>query len=427
MRLSKAVVCGGLILAGAAQANAGMVDAKLLDMLLANGQITKAQHDELSADLAREQRAEKRETKEYAKEKDFVAFQQAAGWAANTKFAGDMRVRQETIDVDGEPDFTGSRNKDRQRIRARLGAFSKPNPEVETGIQVASGNSADRRSTNQDMNDYFDKKSVWLDLAYINYTPVAVPGLKAFAGKMKQPWMSMGDVIWDGDINPEGLAASYTKKDGTTTFFGTGGYFVLKDAVDSEGYEIDNDLGMYQLQGGVAFDVTDSARWTLGASVYDFNNDKYGSTSSFRANGNTTDKFGLGEIFTQLDVIGLPLPLSLYGQYVQNYESRDFGTFEDGGEDTAFLVGFRTNIAGVSFDYNYRDVEANAVVGGFTDSDFAVGYTNSSGHKLKLKYDFMKNFSIGATYFMAESDAVSSQKLKNVDADTLHIDLEAKF
>ena len=81
----------------------------------------------------------------------------------------------------------------------------------------------------------------------------------------------------------------------------------------------------------------------------------------------------------------------------------------------------------MAFDYNYRDVDANGVVGGFTDSDFAVGYTNSSGHKLKLKYDFMKNFSIGATYFMAESDAVSSQKLKGVDADTLHVDLEAKF
>lgn len=427
MRLSKAVACGGLILAGAAQANAGSVDAKLLDMLKANGSISAAQHAELSADLAREAREEKRAAKAVVKEKDFVAFRQAAGWAESTRLTGDMRVRQETIDIDGEPDFKDSRDKDRQRIRARLGAFTKVNSEVETGIQVASGSGADRRSTNENMDNYFDKKAVWLDLAYISYVPVAVPGLKTFAGKMKQPWMSMGDVIWDGDINPEGFAAGYTKKSGTTTFFGSGGYYTLKDAVDSEGFEIDNDLGLYQAQVGVAFDVTDSARWTIGASVYDFNNDKYGSTTSFRANGNTTDQFGLGEIFTQLDVIGLPLPLSIYGQYVQNYEARDFLAFEDGGEDTAFLVGLRTNVAGIAFDYNYRDVEANAVVGGFTDSDFAVGFTNSSGHKLKLKYDFMKNFSIGATYFMAESDAVSSQKLQDADADTIHVDLEAKF
>jgi hypothetical protein len=418
-----------LILAGAAQANAGSVDAKLLDMLKANGSISAAQHAELSADLAREAREEKRAAKAVVKEKDFVAFRQAAGWAESTRLTGDMRVRQETIDIDGEPDFTGSRDKDRQRIRARLGAFTKVNSEVETGIQVASGNGADRRSTNENMDNYFDKKAVWLDLAYISYVPVAVPGLKTFAGKMKQPWMSMGDVIWDGDINPEGFAAGYTKKNGTTTFFGSGGYYTLKDAVDSEGFEIDNDLGLYQAQVGVAFDVTDSARWTVGASVYDFNNDKYGSTSSFRANGNTTDKFGLGEIFTQLDVIGLPLPLSIYGQYVQNYEARDMAAtrIDDSDEDTAYLFGLRTNIEGVAIDYNYRDVDANGVVGGFTDSDFAVGYTNSSGHKLKIKYDFMKNFSIGATYFMAESDAVSSLKLLDTEADTLHVDLEAKF
>jgi Putative porin len=364
------------------------------------------------------------------KEKDFVAFKQLAGWAASTAFTGDMRVREENIDVEGEPDFTGSRDKDRQRIRARLGAFSQINPEVKTGIQVASGNGADRRSTNENLDNYFDKKAVWLDLAYINYLPSQVVGLSTFAGKMKQPWMALGDVIWDSDINPEGIAGVYTKKNGTTTFFGSGGYYVLKDAVDSEGYEFSHDLALYHAQLGMAFDPTDSVRLTLGGSVYDYNKDRYGSTSSFRANGNTTDKFGLGELFTQIDVIGLPLPLSLYGQFVQNYDARDVAAtknFDDADEDTAYLFGLRTNLGGVAVDYNYRDVEANAVVGGMTDSDFAVGYTNSSGHKLKLKYDIMKNFAIGATYFMAESDAVSSRKLLDVDADTLHIDLEAKF
>ena len=48
----------------------------------------------------------------------------------------------------------------------------------------------------------------------------AVPGLKAFAGKMKQPWMSVADAMWDGDINPEGFAGSYKKSFGTTNVFG---------------------------------------------------------------------------------------------------------------------------------------------------------------------------------------------------------------
>lgn len=423
----KKALLGSVIVACAAQAEAGMVDAKLLDMLLANGSITKAQHTELSADLAREARAESKKTRDLVAEKDFIAFRQLAGWAESTALRGDMRVRHEGIDIEGEPDFTKSRNKDRQRLRARLGAFTRINPEVETGIQIASGNGADRRSTNENLDNYFDKKAVWVDLAYINYNPVAVAGLKTFAGKMKQPWMSMGDVIWDGDINPEGIAASYTKKNGTTTFFGSGGYYTMKDAVDGDGFEFENDLSLYHLQGGAAFDAGDSVRLTLGASLYEFDNEEFGSTSSFRTNGNTTDRFGLYELFAQMDVIGLPLPLSVYGQYVRNHDARDFGTAFDGGEDTAFLIGLRTNVAGLAIDYNYRDVEANAVVGGMTDSDFAAGYTNSSGHKIKVKYDILKNFAIGATYFMAESDVASSTGLTDADVDTLHIDLEAKF
>ncbi len=423
----KKALLGSVIVACAAQAEAGMVDAKLLDVLLANGSITKAQHTELSADLAREARAESKKTKDLVAEKDFVAFRQLAGWAESTALRGDMRVRHEGIDIEGEPDYTKSRDKDRQRLRARLGAFTRINPEVETGIQIASGNGADRRGTNENLDNYFDKKAVWVDLAYINYNPVAVTGLKTFAGKMKQPWMSMGDVIWDGDINPEGLAASYTKKNGTTTFFGSGGYYTMKDAVDGDGFEFENDLSLYHLQGGAAFDAGDSVRLTLGASLYEFDNEEFGSTSSFRTNGNTTDRFGLYELFAQMDVIGLPLPLSVYGQYVRNDDARDFGTALDGGEDTAFLIGLRTNIAGLVIDYNYRDVEANAVVGGMTDSDFAAGYTNSSGHKIKVKYDILKNFAIGATYFMAESDVASSTGLTDADVDTLHIDLEAKF
>lgn len=439
MRISTAGIYGSLLLAAAAQVNAGMVDAKLLDMLKANGQITAAQHAELSADLAREQRKEKQEAKELVKEKDFVAFRQAAGWAAKTTFTGDMRVRNETIDLEGQPD---AKDKDRQRLRARLGAITKVNPEVEAGIQVATGNSGDRRSTNQDMDGYFDKKSVWLDLGYINYNPVQVPGLKTFAGKMKQPWMSVADAMWDGDINPEGFAASYKKNYGTTTVFGSGGYYVLDDNVDGEGVAYDHDLNLWAFQVGAGFDMGDSVRMTAGLSVNEFGNESQplelvdDKPVALRGNGNTTDRFQLWELFGQMDVIGLPLPLSLYGQYIQNTEARDLvarsepdvaPTFYDGGsEDTAWVFGIRTNIAGIALDYNYRDVEANGVVGTLTDSDFAAGYTNSSGHKLKAQYDFLTNFNIALTYFMAESDA-ASKGVDDAEVDTFHVDLNAKF
>ena len=49
-----------------------------------------------------------------------------------------MRVRHENVKIDGESD---GKNKDRQRIRARLGAYTEINPQVNTGIRIATGGS----------------------------------------------------------------------------------------------------------------------------------------------------------------------------------------------------------------------------------------------------------------------------------------------
>jgi hypothetical protein len=442
MRNPTAALCGSLLLAAASNVSAG-VDAKLLDMLLANGSITKAQHTELMGDLAKEQRVEKRSDKEKLDKDEFVAFQQLAGWAAGTKLTGDMRVRNDYINVDDRLKNSGS-DQDRQRIRARIGAITQVNPQVEMGIQIASGSSADRRSTNQTMIDYFDRKPIWLDLGYVDYHPVQVPGLKLFGGKMKQPWIAIADVAWDGDINPEGFAAQYVRKFGTNTLTSSASYMILKDNVDSDGVEWEHDLSLLEGQIAYAFDIGDM-RLTLGGTVNEFGNETQlfgGPAVALRGNGNTTDTFQLWEAFSQLDVIGLPVPLSLYGQYIENAEARDLtvrdaagnitaGPFEDGGEDTAWLFGVRTNIGGIAFDYNYRDVERNAVVGTLTDSDFAAGFTGSSGHKLKAQYDILKNFNVTLTWFETESDVAShtSNLLSHDKSDvrTIMLDLNAKY
>jgi hypothetical protein len=411
-------LCGGLLLAAAVPAHAA-VDAKLLDMLLANGSISAAQHAELKADLVSEQAAS-----EQAGSEQVATLQDKLAWALKTQLQGDVRVRYENIHIEDEPD-NGGRDKDRQRIRARLGAYTEINPEVDTGIRIASGSSNDARSTNQSLEDYFSKKDLWLDLAYIDYHPEAVAGLHVIGGKMKQPWEAVGDIVWDGDINPEGAAVTYSTDLGGAELFGSAGYFVLDDAVDGEGVEFKHDARLYSGQVGTRIAATDYIKLMLGGSIYAYDNDEDASAlvSSFlMANGNTTDEFRLYEAFAQVDFTGLPLPLSLYGQYVKNGAAR--GVDED--QDQAWLVGFVTKLVGVKLDYNYRDVQRNGVVGGFTDSDFAAGYVGSRGHKLKAKYDLSKNFSVGATYFMADSD-VASRFIDDASVDTLQVDFEAKF
>ncbi|WP_285416955.1 putative porin [Pseudomonas sp. efr-133-TYG-5] len=431
-----AALCGGLLLAMSVPASAA-VDAKLLDMLKANGSISQAQYVELQAELAKDQKAQQiaqqaqQETNEQVaavakKTNEQSAFDQKLAWAAKTQFKGDVRIRQETVKIDGESN-NGGRDKDRQRIRARLGAYTEINPQVDTGIRIATGGGDDARSTNQDMDNYFDKKQIWLDLGYIDYHPDAIKNLHVIGGKMLQPWVSMGDVIWDSDINPEGLAVTYKYPLGSSAeLFGSLGNYTLKDNVDGEGVQFRHDLRLTAGQLGSRFAITDNLKLTLGGSVYAYQNDEdsrctgTSTPCALSVNGNSANnEFRLYEGFSQIDIGGLPMPLSFYGQYVKNNDAVT-------DADTAWLVGAKSKVFGLNLDYNYRDVQRDAVVGAFTDSDFANGTTGSRGHKFKVGYDIDKNFAIGATYFLTKAD-FSSRTQRDADTNTLQLDAEAKF
>ncbi|MGE8187168.1 putative porin [Pseudomonas sp. NPDC086278] len=434
-----AALCGGLLLAMSVPASAA-VDAKLLDMLKANGSITNAQYSELQAELARDQkdqqiaRQAQQETNEQIaatakKTTELSTFDQKLAWAAKTQFKGDVRFREETVHNDGVPN---NKDQDRQRIRARLGAYSEINPQVDTGIRIATGSNDDARSTNQDLNNYFDKKSIWLDQGYVDYHPDAIKNLHIVGGKMPQQWVSMGDIIWDSDINPEGLALTYKYPLGSSAeLFGSAGHYTLKDNVDGEGVQFKHDLRLYAGQLGARFAITDNLKMTLGGSLYAYDNDDNSACPTtgtvtapcaLAVNGNSPgEQFKLYEGFGQLDIGGLPMPLSLYGQIVNNDDASN-------DQDMGWLAGVKTKLYGFAVDYNYRDVQRNAVVGAFTDSDFANGFTGSRGSKLKVSYEIDKNFALGATYFMANSDYTNASiNKKDSDINTLQLDAEAKF
>ncbi|HET6470591.1 MAG TPA: putative porin [Pseudomonadales bacterium] len=435
MRKTIASACGGLVLAALnSVALADSVDAKLLAMLKANGSITQAQYDELSADLAKQAApapAAAPTDASAASKKDLDDFEKKVAWAAKTVVSGDVRARQETIDVQN---LDPEQQANRQRVRARVGFVSQVTDEVEAGVRIASGNNNDARSTNQDLNNYFVKKDLWLDRAYVNWHPTDVPGLKIIAGKMAQPWVSEDQLIWDDDINPEGLAAQYSHKVEGVELFGSTGAFTLQNNVNGNGNQFTDDLRLISAQFGARFTIADNYKVTLGTSLYHYHLDgdsplvppSPAGTLRLSANGNTTSQFQLYEGFGQLDIGGLkvadmPLPLSFYGQYVKNPNAN--GPQDD--EDMGWLLGVKTTIWRFGLNYNYRNVQRNAVVGAFFDSDFANGFVGSRGSKYQLSYPIAKNFTFWTTYYRAESNTASTQS--GSDVDTWQIDVVASF
>ncbi|MGX1125710.1 putative porin [Pseudomonas sp. HLS-6 TE3448] len=409
--LTGASLCTGMMLALSAPASAA-VDAKLLEMLKANGSINQAQYNELQSDLATET---KEKAAQKAQSERMSSFEQKVAWAAKTQIKGDVRLRYEDVNVDNPNASSG--NQDRERVRARVGFYSEINPQVDAGVRVATGSSSDARSTNQSLDKYFEKKSLWVDQAYLDWHPTAVPNLHLIGGKMNQPWVSMGDIIWDSDINPEGLAVTYKTNLGGAELFGSAGHYTLKDNVDGDGVQFKHDAQLYHGQLGTRFAAADTVKVTVGGSIYGYDNDK--ASSVLQSFGNTTNEFNLVEGFGQIDFTGFAIPLSTYGQFVKNTESTD-------GEDKAWLAGVKTKLGAWSLDYNYRDIQRNAVVSLFTDSDFGAGFTGSRGHKFKVGYEIDKNFSVGTTYLMAKTD-LSQLPNSDADVDTLQVDLEAKF
>ena len=244
---------------------------------------------------------------------------------------------------------------------------------------------------------------------------------------MPQQWVSMGDIIWDSDISPEGLALTYKYPlGGSTELFGSAGHYTLKDNVDGEGMQFRHDLRLYAGQLGARFAITDNLKMTLGGSRLRLRQRQRhqrhvaANTCRLAINGNSAnEQFKLYEGFGQLDIGGLPMPLSIYGQVVNNDDASN-------DQDMGWLAGVKTNVFGFGVDYNYRDVQRNAVVGAFTDSDFANGFTGSRGSKLKVSYEIDKNFALGATYFMADSDYTNAT-LRDSKINTLQLDAEAKF
>lgn len=161
--------------------------------------------------------------------------------------------------------------------------------------------------------------------------------------------------------------------------------------------------------------------------------------------------FGLASEFRNLTVTGrldydhyAPVRLSLLGEITKNlaFDSSaiggiavnnrapetngNLGSF-DGGDlawNLSFIIGNPAleKLGDWQASFGYRYVESDAVVDGFTDSDFGGGGTNVQGFTLGGNFAISKNVKAGLRWMSA--DEVAGPPLAS---DVLMIDLNAKF
>ena len=321
----------------------------------------------------------------------------ASSWVDRFNLEGDLRYRHETI----SPEGLSTRN--RQRIRARVGLETRVSEIFDVGIMVVSG-SDDPISTNQTLDGAFSTKDIRLDLAYFDWHPVTVPGFHLSAGKIKNPFFSPGktELIWDSDLRPEGGAIKYSKNLSNLELFANLGGFWAEERSTAA------DTGLFGAQAGAKYSfpfLNDKGYVLAGGSYFDYANTKgmlplYEAVDPF---GNTVDGNGrymygyeLVEYFAEFGFKVHGIPVSFLGDYVKN---RSAGAVKNQGWLAGTVIGKCSSPNSWSIRYNYRDLEADAVLGVFADSDFIDGGTDGRGHEFGLDYQIVKGVKTGATYF----------------------------
>jgi Putative porin len=114
------------------------------------------------------------------------------------RFAGDVRIRGENFTQQGTQD------RNRARIRARFGVEGKLNEDFNGAIYLATGSPGDPTTTNETFTNFFDRKTIGLDKAFITYNPIAHHWVSVTAGKFPYLWQRTA-VTGDPDLNPEGF------------------------------------------------------------------------------------------------------------------------------------------------------------------------------------------------------------------------------
>jgi hypothetical protein len=353
---------------------------------------------------------------------------------------GDIRVRYEH-----ESNRPRSEDRNRGRLRFRIGADYELTDELLAGFRVRTGNPDDPNSSHQALGGMFDSFEINLDRLYLRYDPGWMTDATGIAttvtaGKFGNPFVKnpvYGDLVWDADVNPEGLAGvfGYDFAEGSLRF--TPAIYVLEEQSRAD----DGYLVTLQGSGEAHWDYF-RARFASGWYRY-FDLTPDGSEFSVRDNaGNLTcpdadvPPNGLGECylsdFSIVDTLasltweGWKHPVTLAGELWVNTEAVNS---DDIGYALGVKVGGKVNEQhDWRMFYQWQRVEQESLFSGFAQDDFSLA-TNFQGHVFGLSYGLARGIYIRPWVLMSEAIRTGgSGSFADDDLQTrLRVELNASF
>ncbi len=318
--------------------------------------------------------------------------------ANKLKLYGDVRFRTELDRDSKKTDGSMRADRDRLRIRFRFGFKYTLNENVEFGGRIRSGNPDNAQSPHVTLGDGFNSKDLSIDKAYIKYTK---NGFYVWGGKNSMNMWEPDEMLWDGDVNPEGV--------------GLGNKFVLGDnaklQLNTGYFIIDNTKGVVDGDLKQTFGQHANMSFLQTKFCTNLNGNKLiiapGIVQAY-----TKPLFGYNyQIFSAFAQFKMSNGFNIHFDYFNNLEDLK-GKVDPNLEDqkTGFAV-----TAGYAFSKkfsakaSYAQIQKYAVVDMFAQDDWVrwgnatmTRSSNFGGFGVALKYKLAKNFNTQLKFWNVE-------------------------
>jgi hypothetical protein len=348
-----------------------------------------------------------------------------------------VRYQSEEKDTTNSSGSITTSKRERARIRFRIGGEAKPIKDWKVYWRLDSGGTTDPRSTNATMDNNFTAKGFNIGQAYATYTPSQQSMLIMGKTNRKLAIWTPGDLLWDGDVNPEGAAIALNASlDSNISGWLNVGYWVLEEISGC------SDPSLVSVQPGLIWDIDDNMVLKSSINYYAFNGIKGLAYSNITGGaGTNTTSTTPASFMYDYDSLGYSVELginlqedaevrelvnyvALFGDYISNSDPDD--------ENTGYMFGVKfgdkkTKKPGMwQAKALYRELERDAWVDFLPDSDFLGGDTNAKGYELIFNYALAKNVTLGIDYYTSETLNVPAGGNKE-EQDLVQIDCVIKF
>ena len=326
------------------------------------------------------------------------------------KLKGDIRLRyqSETKILNGD--------RVRNRIRVRLGGQSDISEKSKVKIGIATG-SDDSRSTNQTFENSFQSPDIRLDYAYIESK--LTKDWSVLGGKMKNPLWRPSDLLWDSDINPDGVGVRYKSE----RWFINGGYFLLDEISNSP-----NDPGLIAVQKGINLKSGSKTKVKAAVGYYISQHVKDQILHRSSETNHLGSTGGLEREFSSLVLSGQVTVQDQFGvQVIKPFGEVVLNTNRD-TDHRGYILGLAfgdekvKSLGAWQSKVSYRYLQKDTWLDIFPDSDAYGGSTNIQGLELIVKYGLSKSITLGLDIY--SMDIISGNTNKQ---DLVQVDLNIKF